>query len=227
METRPAHERAVSRWKVSAASSPLHLHIRSKADETFPNRSQHFLFAIFSFISCAVSIGYFASFYQVFIDGTHQHEAFYWRTLIWIVYVVHLWTTSSSNLQAGILSSQSAARKNILSPLFMNTLYLSVLLGMLFSCVVSLHDRCRGERIGQLTEQSSGARHRLRLGVVAMLDRYYAATGAARNPCPRSTRRYARAGSGHRRRVDPPGEQPARARDHVRTFFPSAYVSSD
>ncbi|KAG0659123.1 hypothetical protein C6P46_005294 [Rhodotorula mucilaginosa] len=88
-----------------------------------------------NFISCAVSIGYFASFYQVFIDGTHQHEAFYWRTLIWIVYVVHLWTTSSSNLQAGILSSQSAARKNILSPLFMNTLYLSVLLGMLFSCV--------------------------------------------------------------------------------------------
>lgn len=100
--------------------------------------SQHFLFAIFSFVSCAVNIGYFASFHQVFIDNTHHDEAFYWRTLIWIVYGVHLWTTSSSNLQAGILASQSAARKYILSPLFMNTLYVGVFLGMLTSCLVSL-----------------------------------------------------------------------------------------
>lgn len=97
--------------------------------------NQHFLFSVFSFISCAVSIGYFASFHQVYIDGTHQDEAFYWRTLIWVVYGVHLWTASSSNLQAGILSSQTAARKNLLSPLFMNILFLSVLFGMLLSCV--------------------------------------------------------------------------------------------
>lgn len=141
LETCPTYERALYRWKVSVVSPPLHLDIWSKADEIPPPNSQHFLFSVFSFISCAVSIGYFASFHQVYIDGTHQDEAFYWRTLIWVVYGVHLWTASSSNLQAGILSSQTAARKNLLSPLFMNILFLSVLFGMLLSCVVSLQSR--------------------------------------------------------------------------------------
>ncbi|GAA5990358.1 hypothetical protein JCM10908_007331 [Rhodotorula pacifica] len=97
--------------------------------------NQHFLFAIFSFISCAVLIGYFVNFHHVFIKKTHQHGAFYWRTLIWIVYGVHLWITSFSNLQAGILSSQSAAKTNILSPIFMNTLYIGAFVAMFVSCL--------------------------------------------------------------------------------------------
>ncbi|POY70711.1 hypothetical protein BMF94_6295 [Rhodotorula taiwanensis] len=97
--------------------------------------NQHALFAIFSLITCAVMIGYLVNFHQVFVLKTHQDDAFYWRTTIFIAFGVQLWVTSFANLQAGILASQAAAKKYILSPVLANTFYIGAFLAMLLSCL--------------------------------------------------------------------------------------------
>lgn len=103
--------------------------------------SQHALFAIFSLITCAVMIGYLVNFHQVFVLKTHQDDAFYWRTTIFIAFGVQLWVTSFANLQAGILASQAAAKKYILSPVLANTFYIGAFLAMLLSCLVRVSPR--------------------------------------------------------------------------------------
>lgn len=57
--------------------------------------------------------------------------------MIFLCFGVHLWIASFANLQAGILASQSAARKYILSPVFLNTFYVGAFIVMLCSCLVS------------------------------------------------------------------------------------------
>lgn len=57
--------------------------------------------------------------------------------MIFLCFGVDLWVASFANLQAGILASQSAARKYILSPVFLNTFYVGAFIVMLCSCLVS------------------------------------------------------------------------------------------
>lgn len=97
--------------------------------------NQHLLFALFSFIVCGVLLGYFINFHQVYLQKQEQQQAFFWRTMIFLCFGVHLWVASFANLQAGILASQSAARKYILSPVFLNTFYVGAFIVMLCSCL--------------------------------------------------------------------------------------------
>lgn len=121
------------------------------ADLVSPLFSQHALFAILSFVSCSVFLGYFYSLREVVLLRKQQNEAFYWRNLIWSVplparsrcgsrerptltlwialfrvpLILHAWVSSWSNLQASVLSSQKATKRHVVCPVVANTLYLA------------------------------------------------------------------------------------------------------
>ncbi|GAA5990360.1 hypothetical protein JCM10908_007332 [Rhodotorula pacifica] len=95
--------------------------------------NQHLLFAAMSLVTCSLSIGLTLSFYQVFVNRTHQRDAFFWRSIIWIPVGAHMWLSSYANLQASILATQEAAGRHLLSPLIANGLYLSGFAGFFFS----------------------------------------------------------------------------------------------
>lgn len=60
--------------------------------------SQHALFAILTFISCAVSLGYFYNMQQVYLVHRYQEESFYWRNFIWsVLFALRLSTRSTSS----------------------------------------------------------------------------------------------------------------------------------
>ncbi|GAA5882344.1 hypothetical protein JCM3774_005077 [Rhodotorula dairenensis] len=88
----------------------------------------HFLFAIMSLAVCGCLVGYVHNFWSVAIEGNHQGNAFFWRTLIWLPFGAHLWFNSWSSLQAGILASQAAAIPHYLPPIVANSLYIGGLL---------------------------------------------------------------------------------------------------
>ncbi|GAA5862020.1 hypothetical protein JCM3774_006143 [Rhodotorula dairenensis] len=95
--------------------------------------NQYLLFAAMSLLTCGLSIGLTSSFFQVFVDRTHQRSAFFWRSIIWIPVGAHMWLSSYANLQASILTTQEAAGRDHLSPLVANGLYLSGFAGFFVS----------------------------------------------------------------------------------------------
>ncbi|GAA5865580.1 hypothetical protein JCM3774_002057 [Rhodotorula dairenensis] len=93
--------------------------------------NQRTLFALFSLLSCGIFVGYFLSF-----DSFHSREearaAFFWRSIIWLPIGIHLWVSSWANLQATIITSQTAVGRQILGPILATTLYLAgIVLGTL------------------------------------------------------------------------------------------------
>ncbi|GAA5946101.1 hypothetical protein JCM3775_005532 [Rhodotorula graminis] len=98
--------------------------------------NQHALFAILTFISCAVAIGYFYNLHQVVLVGRAQDESFLWRNLIWVPLILHAWISSWSNLQASVLSTQKATKRHLVCPLVANTLYSAGLVIILVPVIV-------------------------------------------------------------------------------------------
>ncbi|GAA6001703.1 uncharacterized protein JCM10292_005000 [Rhodotorula paludigena] len=86
--------------------------------------NQHALFAVFSFVGCAVFLGYVINFRRVVILQQYQQRAYFWRCLIWVPLIIHAWISSWSNLQAAVLSSQKATKRHLLSPRFANSFYI-------------------------------------------------------------------------------------------------------
>ncbi|BGP51401.1 hypothetical protein JCM10450v2_007343 [Rhodotorula kratochvilovae] len=98
--------------------------------------NQHALFAVFSFISCAVFLGYNTNFRRVVILHEYQQRAYFWRSLIWLPLILHAWISSWSNLQAAVLSSQKATKRHLLSPVFANCFYVVGLVVVLVPVIV-------------------------------------------------------------------------------------------
>ncbi|GJN93781.1 hypothetical protein Rhopal_006839-T1 [Rhodotorula paludigena] len=119
--------------------------------------NQHALFAVFSFIGCAVFLGYVINFRRVAILQRYQQRAYFWRCLIWSVrdqvwdfvsecsnpldlyrvpLIIHAWISSWSNLQAAVLSSQKATKRHLLSPRFANSFYIVGLVIILVPVIV-------------------------------------------------------------------------------------------
>lgn len=90
----------------------------------------NFLFAIASLIVCGCLVGYIYNFWSVAILRANQDNAFFWRTLIWLPFGAHLWFSSWSSLQAGLLASQAASIPHLLPPVVANTLYIGGLLAL-------------------------------------------------------------------------------------------------
>ncbi|GAA5891463.1 hypothetical protein JCM8208_007289 [Rhodotorula glutinis] len=98
--------------------------------------NQHALFAILTFISCGVAIGYFYNLQQVNLVGRYQEESFYWRNFIWVPLILHAWISSWSNLQASVLSTQKATKRHLVCPVVANTLYIAGLVIILVPVIV-------------------------------------------------------------------------------------------
>ncbi|GAA6019941.1 hypothetical protein JCM8202_001761 [Rhodotorula sphaerocarpa] len=93
--------------------------------------SSPLVFAIASFLACSCLIGYIHNFYRVALQRSDQSNAFYWRTLIWLPLGAHLWLSSWSSLQAGVLASRSPTVARLLHPILVNTLYVGGLVALI------------------------------------------------------------------------------------------------
>lgn len=82
------------------------------------------LFAVMTFISCGLMIGYFLSFDRAYLKDADRSNVFFWRSIIWIPIGEHLWISSWANLQASIISSQTAAGRQVVGPKVSNLTYL-------------------------------------------------------------------------------------------------------
>lgn len=82
------------------------------------------LFAVMTFISCGLMIGYFLSFDRAYLKDADRSNVFFWRSIIWIPIGEHLWISSWANLQASIISSQTAAGRQVVGPKLSNLTYL-------------------------------------------------------------------------------------------------------
>ncbi|GAA6022525.1 hypothetical protein JCM8202_000504 [Rhodotorula sphaerocarpa] len=101
------------------------------------------LFAVMTFISCGLMIGYFLSFDRAYLKDADRSNVFFWRSIIWIPIGEHLWISSWANLQASIISSQTAAGRQVVGPKLSNLTYLGgiaagfcTILGLAIACAV-------------------------------------------------------------------------------------------
>ncbi|GAA5990432.1 hypothetical protein JCM10908_007369 [Rhodotorula pacifica] len=104
----------------------------------------HFLFAITSLIVCGCLIGYIHNFWSVVIWRQDQNNSFFWRTLICLPVAAHLWFSSWSSLQAGLLASQAASIPHLLPPIVANTVYVGGMValgigGLTLDIIISIY----------------------------------------------------------------------------------------